>query len=164
VRGRELRIEKGRRAQDALVVLAVAQLFREPLALRADMAVDRPRGSPLAVCRATFRHDAHVDAWTRTVRGVVKRIPPGRVATYGLVGMVAGRPLAARAIGNVMRACDDPDIPCHRVVRADGAPAFPRHRTLLRREGVRFVGAHVDMARHLWSPRLPQRQTSRPSL
>ncbi|HVD31482.1 MAG TPA: MGMT family protein [Methylomirabilota bacterium] len=104
------------------------------------------------------------DAWTRAVRGVVKRIPPGRVATYGLVGVVAGRPLAARAVGNVMRACDDPDVPCHRVVRAEGLPAFPRHRARLRREGVRFVGPRVDMAHHLWTPRLPQRQTSRPSL
>ena len=98
------------------------------------------------------------------MRGVVKRIPPGRVATYGLVGMLAGRPLAARAVGNVMRACDDPTVPCHRVVRSDGHPAFPRHRTRLRREGVRFLGPRVDMVGHLWAPRLPQRQTRRPSL
>ena len=98
------------------------------------------------------------------MRRVVKRIPPGRVATYGLVGMLAGRPLAARAVGNVMRACDDPDVPCHRVVRSDGNPAFALHRTRLRREGVRFVGPRVDMAGHLWTPRLPQRQTRRPSL
>src|SRR5438445_11734406 len=78
------------------------------------------------------------DAWSRTVYSVVKRVPPGRVATYGLVAMVAGRPLAARAVGNVMRACDDPRVPCHRVVRASGLPAFARHRALLRREGVHF--------------------------
>ncbi|HEY7625101.1 MAG TPA: MGMT family protein [Candidatus Limnocylindria bacterium] len=96
-------------------------------------------------------------AWTREVREVVRRIPRGRVATYGLVGVIAGRPLAARAVGNVMRACDDPAVPCHRVVRSDGRPAFPRHRARLRREGVGFVGARVDLARHLWSPRLPSR-------
>jgi methylated-DNA-protein-cysteine methyltransferase related protein len=97
-----------------------------------------------------------VDAWTRTVRGVVKRIPPGRVASYGLVSVVAGRPLAARAVGNVMRVCDDPEVPAHRVVRADGLPAFPKHGRRLRREGVRFLGPRVDMARYLWTPRLPQ--------
>src|SRR6266571_385431 len=96
------------------------------------------------------------DAWTRAVRGIVKRVPPGRVATYGLVAMVAGRPLAARAVGNVMRACDDPRVPCHRVVRASGLPAFARHRALLRREGVHFAGPRVDMTRDLWMPRLPQ--------
>jgi methylated-DNA-protein-cysteine methyltransferase related protein len=104
------------------------------------------------------------DQWSRTVYGVVKRIPRGRVATYGLVGVVAGRPLAARAVGNLMRACDDPAVPCHRVVRSNGRPAFARHSTRLRREGVRFVGPRVDIARHLWMPRLPQRQTRRPSL
>ena len=101
-------------------------------------------------------------AWQRSVYAVVKRIPPGRVATYGLVGVVAGRPLAARAVGNVMRACDDPTVPCHRVVRANGLPAFARHGTRLRREGVRFLGPRVDIARHLWTPRLPERQTTLP--
>ncbi|TMK24025.1 MAG: MGMT family protein [Actinobacteria bacterium] len=105
-----------------------------------------------------------VDAWSRSVREVVRGIPRGRVATYALVALLAGRPRAARAVGNVMRACHDPAVPCHRVVRANGLPAFPRHRASLRREGVRFVGPRVDFARHLWRPRLPQRQTSRPSL
>lgn len=106
----------------------------------------------------------NADAWRRAVYAVVRRIPPGRVATYSLVGVVAGRPLAARAVGNIMGACDDPTVPCHRVVRSNGLPAFPRHSTLLRREGVGFVGPRVDIARHLWTPRLPQRQTRRPSL
>jgi len=104
------------------------------------------------------------DAWRRTVYELVWRIPPGRVATYGLIGELAGRPRAARAVGNALRHCDEKDLPFHRVVHADGLPAFPGHRTRLRREGVRFVGPRVDMARNLWTPRLPQRQTRRPSL
>jgi len=104
------------------------------------------------------------NVWRRTVYGVVRRIPSGRVATYGLVGMIAGRPLAARAVGNALRHCDERDLPFHRVVHADGLPAFPGHRTRLQREGVHFVGPRVDMNRYLWSPRLPQRQTKRPSL
>jgi methylated-DNA-protein-cysteine methyltransferase-like protein len=90
------------------------------------------------------------------VRETVRRIPRGRVASYGLVGIVAGRSRAARAVGNVMRACDDPAVPCHRVVRADGTPAFPRHVALLRREGVRFIGPRVDMTTHLWRAPLPR--------
>jgi O-6-methylguanine DNA methyltransferase len=50
----------------------------------------------------------------------VRRIPPGRVATYGDVAAMAGRPRAARAVGNIMRTCRRPDIPCHRVVAAGG--------------------------------------------
>ena len=93
-------------------------------------------------------------AWTRAVYDVVKRIPPGRVATYALVGMLAGRPLAARAVGNAMRDCRDETVPCHRVVRSSGQPAFARHGVRLRREGVRFIRTRVDLTRHLWRPRL----------
>jgi len=47
-------------------------------------------------------------------------IPPGRVATYGDVAEVAGRPTAWRAVGNIMRECRDPGVPCHRVVASGG--------------------------------------------
>ena len=54
------------------------------------------------------------------VLGAVRRIPVGRVATYGDVAALAGRPLAARAVGNIMRDCRAPGVPCHRVVAAGG--------------------------------------------
>jgi O-6-methylguanine DNA methyltransferase len=54
------------------------------------------------------------------VLAVVRRIPPGRVATYGDVAALAGQPRAARAVGNIMRGCGRPDIPCHRVIAAGG--------------------------------------------
>jgi methylated-DNA-protein-cysteine methyltransferase-like protein len=95
------------------------------------------------------------DAWETRIYAIVRQIPAGRVATYGLVGLLAGRPRAARAVGNVMRQCADASVPCHRVVHANGAPAFSRHATRLRREGVRFMRDRVDMTRYLWRPRLP---------
>ena len=52
---------------------------------------------------------------------VVRRIPRGRVATYGDVATLAGRPRAWRAVGTHMRDCKDPGVPCHRVVGAGGA-------------------------------------------
>jgi O-6-methylguanine DNA methyltransferase len=54
------------------------------------------------------------------VRAVVRRIPPGRVATYGDVAAAAGRPRAHRAVGNIMRSCRDASVPCHRVIAAGG--------------------------------------------
>ena len=45
------------------------------------------------------------------VLAVVRRIPPGRVATYGDVAKMAGRPRAARAVGNIMRDCRRQDVP-----------------------------------------------------
>ena len=50
----------------------------------------------------------------------VRRIPPGRVATYGDVAAAAGAPRAARAVGNIMKGCRVPGVPCHRVIAAGG--------------------------------------------
>src|SRR5829696_6449278 len=54
------------------------------------------------------------------VRSVVRRIPRGRVATYGDVAAAAGRPRAHRAVGNIMRETGDSSVPCHRVIAAGG--------------------------------------------
>lgn len=109
------------------------------------------RGAPVGENRP-------VDDWTGRVHATVRAIPPGRVASYGLVAVVAGRARAARAVGNVMRDCTDPTVPCHRVVHADGSlsRSFPRQRARLRRETVPFRGARVDVRACLWTPRLPR--------
>lgn len=54
------------------------------------------------------------------VLDVVKKIPKGKTLRYKDVAALAGNPLAARAVGAIMRTNWDPTIPCHRVVRADG--------------------------------------------
>jgi methylated-DNA-[protein]-cysteine S-methyltransferase len=51
---------------------------------------------------------------------VVKGIPRGQVMTYSEVAKVAGRPLAYRAVGNILHGNYNPAVPCHRVVRTDG--------------------------------------------
>lgn len=51
---------------------------------------------------------------------MVKKIPMGRVLTYKEVARRAGRPRAFRAVGNILSKNYDPEIPCHRVIRADG--------------------------------------------
>ncbi|MEP6694266.1 MAG: MGMT family protein [Chloroflexota bacterium] len=93
---------------------------------------------------------------------VVRRIPRGRVATYGMIAMVAGYPRAARFAGLAMHHCDDPSVPCHRVVNASGglAPHFVSQRPRLLDEGVTFAGRNVALARHLWSPRLPSERAA----
>ena len=50
----------------------------------------------------------------------VKKIPKGKTATYKEVAVLAGRPRAWRAVGNILNNNFDPKIPCHRVVRSDG--------------------------------------------
>ena len=77
-------------------------------------------------------------------RAVLRRIretPPGFVRAYGDVA-----PGAPRFAGAVLAACDDPDVPWHRIVRADGSLAKgERQRRLLDAEGVPFRGDRVDM-------------------
>jgi methylated-DNA-[protein]-cysteine S-methyltransferase len=54
------------------------------------------------------------------VLAIVRRVPVGRVITYGAVAKLAGRPRAARAVGNIMRAAGQPGVPYHRVIAANG--------------------------------------------
>ncbi|MDD2758244.1 MAG: MGMT family protein [Patescibacteria group bacterium] len=61
-----------------------------------------------------------MQTFTQKVKSVVAKIPRGRVLTYTEVAKRAGRPKAARAVGNILSKNYDPKIPCHRVVRSDG--------------------------------------------
>lgn len=51
---------------------------------------------------------------------VVREIPAGKTLTYAQVATLAGNPQAARAVGMIMSRNYDTQVPCHRVVRADG--------------------------------------------
>ena len=75
----------------------------------------------------------------------VRRIPPGRVATYGDVATMAGRPRAWRAVGSIMRECRDPATPCHRVVGAGGALGGYGGNLQLKRELLRAEGLDVGV-------------------
>jgi O-6-methylguanine DNA methyltransferase len=95
--------------------------------------------------------------FARRVRSVVRRIPHGRVATYGDVAAAAGRPRAHRAVGNIMRTTNDSSIPCHRVIAAGGKlggygrDLFAK-RALLLAEGVVVAGGRVkDFATKRWN-------------
>lgn len=71
----------------------------------------------------------------------IRDTPPGFVRAYGDVS-----PGAPRFAGTVLAGCDDPGVPWHRIVRADGSLAKgARQRALLEAEGVPFRGERVDM-------------------
>ena len=71
---------------------------------------------------------------------VVSRVPAGRVTTYGDVAAMAGRPGAARAVGNILARADRPGLPYHRVIAAGGAlggySQLALKRALLIAEGI----------------------------
>ena len=89
---------------------------------------------------------------------VVKRIPVGKVATYGQIAAVLGSPRASRAVGYALHSNPAPGvIPCHRVVNRFGrtAPAFAFggeavQASLLEAEGVEVVGGYVDLNKYRW--------------
>ena len=88
---------------------------------------------------------------------VVRTIPRGRVATYGMVAMLAGNPRWARVVGYALHVNPEPGvIPCHRVVNRHGkvAPGFAFggpdvQRTMLEDEGVVFEpDGHIDLKKY----------------
>ncbi len=94
------------------------------------------------------------------VYALVRRIPRGKVATYGQIARLLGAPRAARTVGWAMHGNPHGSkVPCHRVVQQGGSlsPNYcigdpGRQRRLLAREGVTFLlDGRVDMARHQWS-------------
>ncbi len=94
------------------------------------------------------------------VHDAVRSVPSGRVASYGAIAELAGRPGAARAVGAVLRALDAQDVPWWRVINARGELTIPRihhgrklQKTLLEEEGVTVsAGGRVDMRRFGWPP------------
>jgi O-6-methylguanine DNA methyltransferase len=86
---------------------------------------------------------ADVKDFRARVLAAVRRIPPGRVATYGDVAALAGSPRAWRAVGNIMRDCGDPGIPCHRVIGAGGALGGYGGNLQLKRQLLRAEGLEV---------------------
>lgn len=93
------------------------------------------------------------------VADAVRAVPAGRVASYGDVARLAGRPGAARAVGRTLRGLPDGvDVPWWRVINGRGEITIPRsahaaglQRALLEDEGVAFDHrGRVDMARFGW--------------
>src|SRR6476619_4531033 len=87
-------------------------------------------------------------SFTTRVLSVVRRIPAGQVATYGDVAAAAGKPRAARAVGNIMKGCTVRGVPCHRVVAAAGrlggyGGSEALKRALLMAEGIIVAGTRV---------------------
>ena len=95
--------------------------------------------------------------FSRRVTAIVLRIPPGRVISYGDVARAAGRPGAARAVGNLLAGRMPSGAPCHRVIAAAGGLGgygghLPLKRALLAQEGVKVRGNRVlDWKERRWT-------------
>ena len=90
------------------------------------------------------------------VYALVRRVPRGRVVTYGQIARALGAPRSARTVGWAMRACPA-DAPWHRVVNARGeislrpSVGYHEQRARLKAEGVRFDRAgRIDLKKYGW--------------
>lgn len=93
---------------------------------------------------------------TKSIYEAVKKIPYGRVATYGMIAEMAGNKKMSRAVGNALHKNPDPDnIPCFRVVNSKGELsgefAFggkDAQAKLLRAEGIEVINGKVDLRKY----------------
>ena len=100
----------------------------------------------------------------RKIYAVIKRIPRGRVATYGQIAELAGLAGHARQVGYALHASAEESLPWHRVVNARGEVS-PRsagdshelQRELLESEGVQFdAKSRIDLASYRWQVKAPR--------
>lgn len=101
-------------------------------------------------------YDLITDSPTKRIYEAVKKIPRGKVATYGRVAELAGNPRMSRAVGNALHKNPDPEhIPCYRVVNAKGelAEAFVfggvnMQEKLLEADGIEVANGRVDLEKY----------------
>lgn len=89
---------------------------------------------------------------------IVKKIPRGRVATYGQIAALAGNARAARQVAWVLHSASEKErLPWHRVINRNGGISLPRYggyelqRALLRQERVKFDEKDcIDLEKFQW--------------
>jgi len=104
------------------------------------------------------------NSFNERVYALVRRIPPGKVLSYGRVAQLLGMPHGAREVGWAMVVLRDDTVPWHRVVNAQGRvsikgspEAAALQRARLEAEGILFdTHDRLDMARHQWDPAPPE--------
>ena len=109
-------------------------------------------------CMIAESYDLISDNPTKRIYEVVKKIPKGKVATYGQVAELAGDKRMARAVGNALHKNPDPDnIPCFRVVNAKGELAGEfafggagEQAKLLEADGIEVTDGRVNLEKYQW--------------
>jgi len=98
--------------------------------------------------------------FSERAKEVIRKIPRGKVATYGQIAAYAGNPLGSRQVAYVLHSSSRKDkLPWHRVINAKGKISLPPgegyeiQRLLLAREGIRFKSDDaIDLDLYLWTP------------
>ena len=101
--------------------------------------------------------------FNQQVYGIVARIPPGCVVTYGQIALALGRPHGARQVGWAMHRCPQ-GLPWHRVINSQGrislqGPGAALQRALLEDEGIAFCQGRIDLDTYTWDVKHARRVT-----
>ena len=97
------------------------------------------------------------DNFFELVYSAVAQVPYGKVTTYSAVARFLNNPRGSRAVGWAMRQCPHPDVPCHRVIKADGSvggyggEGVSKKASLLRKEGVRIRNGKIELAKYMFT-------------
>jgi methylated-DNA-protein-cysteine methyltransferase related protein len=96
--------------------------------------------------------------FTKLVLATIKKIPKGKVATYGQIAKLCGKPQGTRGVVWILHSSSATnDLPWYRVINAKGKISFPemsehwiRQKKLLEREGIKFdEGGVIDLKKFL---------------
>ncbi len=103
-----------------------------------------------------------MSGFRKLVLALVAKVPRGKVATYGQIAMLAGKPGAARQVGMILRGIRaEEDIPWQRIINAQGSistykiGAGELQTALLKAEGIEFSDkGYCDLKRFGWRPKI----------
>ncbi|MDZ4676716.1 MAG: MGMT family protein [Oligoflexia bacterium] len=97
--------------------------------------------------------------FTKQVIKMIKKIPKGKVATYGQIAKLSGKPHGARGVSWILHSCSKShNLPWHRVINSKGkisfhwsTPDFLRQKRILYKEGIKFLTEdQIDLVKYQW--------------
>lgn len=109
--------------------------------------------------------------FSKKVGDFIQKIPKGKVATYGQIAKLAGKPQGARGVVWILTSSwKSHQLPWHRVIGSKGTISFPKgsanyreQKDLLIKEGVEVLSAgEIDMDRFQWKKEPRKKKSSRP--
>jgi methylated-DNA-protein-cysteine methyltransferase-like protein len=106
----------------------------------------------------------HISEFTAKVMKMVRSIPEGKVATYGQIAELAGKPQGSRGVGWILHSSSTAHkLPWHRVINSKGQISFEvgthnfrKQKRMLEKEGVEFqVEGKLDLKKYQWKKKPP---------
>jgi methylated-DNA-protein-cysteine methyltransferase-like protein len=109
--------------------------------------------------------------FSRKVIQLIRSIPRGKVATYGQIAKLAGKPQGSRGVAWILHSSSRAyALPWQRVLNGKGRISFPedsreyaRQKSLLENEGIEFVGGKIDLSEFLWKKPAHKRGRASPA-